>query len=230
MLVLAVKGQQHLPRLAQVADRCAAAVDVRPRSTIRAYATGEHQLARVGRQALAERLARVWGEVEHSLDIGLGGPRTHDPGACAAAQEQVQRVREDRLAGSGLARDHIQARGKAQLCALDQQQVLDRELVQHPAISSNARRRIAATAPAAGPAAAAPRRRSRSAAEMTIRGVACAIEWGTDPTRCGPFDVLKPPAPHGMAASDNDPSLHSSPAAEVECLSAAALSARMSEA
>jgi diguanylate cyclase (GGDEF)-like protein len=39
----------------------------------------------------------------------------------------------------------------------------------------------------------------------------------------------KPPAPHGMAASDNDPSLHSSPAAEVECLSAAALSARMNE-
>ena len=32
-----------------------------------------------------------------------------------------------------------------------------------------------------------------------------------------------------MAASDNDPSLHSSPAAEVECLSAAALSARMNE-
>ena len=143
MLVLAVEGQQHLPRLAQVADRCAAAVHVRPSSTIRAHATGEHQLARVGGQTLAERLARVWGEVEHSLDIGLGGPRTHDPGACAAAQEQVQCVREDRLAGSGLACDHVQARGEAQLRAFDQQQILDRELVQHPAISSNARRRIA---------------------------------------------------------------------------------------
>ena len=49
---------------------------------------------------------------------------------------------QDRLARSRLAGDHVEAGGKAQLRALDQQQVLDGELLQHLGISSNARRRI----------------------------------------------------------------------------------------
>ncbi len=42
-------------------------------------------------------------------------------------------MREDSLAGAGLAGDRVQPVREAELGALDQQQVLDPELVQHPA-------------------------------------------------------------------------------------------------
>ena len=40
-------------------------------------------------------------------------------------------MREDGLAGAGLAGDRVQARAEPQLSALDQQQVLDPELEEH---------------------------------------------------------------------------------------------------
>ena len=51
----------------------------------------------------------------------------------AAAEQQVERVREHRLAGAGLAGEHVQPGRQAQLRALDQQEVLDVQLLQHTA-------------------------------------------------------------------------------------------------
>jgi hypothetical protein len=50
---------------------------------------------------------------------------------------------EHRLAGPGLAGEHVQAGPQTQLGALDQQQILDSQLQQHDRRSSSARRRIA---------------------------------------------------------------------------------------
>ena len=53
------------------------------------------------------------------------------PGARAAAEQQVERVREHGLAGAGLAGDDVEARRQLEARVLDQQQVLDGELEQH---------------------------------------------------------------------------------------------------
>ena len=131
MLVLAVEREQRAADVAQVGRRRAAPAEVGARAPLRAHAAGEHELVGVGRQPVPQLLAQLVGQREHALDVGLGRARPHDPRPRLAAQQQVERVGEHGLARAGLPRQGVQARAEAQLGALDQQQVLDAELVEH---------------------------------------------------------------------------------------------------
>ena len=81
--------------------------------------------------ALVKRRLELRRAREDALDIRLGGARADDPAARAAAQQQIERVGEHRLAGAGLAGEDVQAGAEPELGALDQQQVLDAKLVKH---------------------------------------------------------------------------------------------------
>ena len=89
-----------------------------------------HALAQVGELGLVEQPG---GQLEHALHVRLGRSRPHDSRARLSAQEQVERVREHGLPGTGLARDGGEAVARPQLGPLDQEQVLYAQLEQHPA-------------------------------------------------------------------------------------------------
>ena len=131
VLVLAVERQQRAADVAQVGRRRAAPAEVGARAPLRADAAGEHDLVGVGRQALPQLLAQLVGQREDALDVRLGRARPHDARPWLAAQQQVERVGEHGLAGAGLPRQGVEPRAEAQFGALDQQQVLDAELVEH---------------------------------------------------------------------------------------------------
>ncbi len=139
VLVLAVEGQQHARDLAQVGDGGRAAVEVGAGAPVGAHTPGEHELLGVGAEQLRERIAQALvGSVEDTLDVCLARARPHDPARRAAAQQQIERVGEHRLAGPGLAGEDVQPRSEAQLSTLDQQQVLDAQLLQHASRCSSA--------------------------------------------------------------------------------------------
>ena len=141
VLVLAVEGQQLAADLRQVGRRGAAAAEIGPRAALGAHAPGEDQLVGALGQALGERLAQRDRQREDPLDVRLRGARPHDPGPWLAAQQQVERVREHRLARPGLAGQDVQARAEAELGPFDQQEVLDAQFVEHGAGSISASRR-----------------------------------------------------------------------------------------
>ena len=81
-------------------------------------------------------------EVERTLDVRLGCARPDDARARLAAEQQVERMRQHRLAGARLAGEHVEPGREAQLGPLDQQEVLDAQLVQHARGSTSRCRRI----------------------------------------------------------------------------------------
>ena len=113
VLVLAVEGEQRDAERAQLGGRHRAPLEVGARAARRGHAAGEHELVAVERQALGElgelRIAlRARRAREHALDVGLVGARAGRSAARLAAQQQVERVGEHRLARAGLAGDHVQ--------------------------------------------------------------------------------------------------------------------------
>ena len=141
MLVLAVERQQRDRHLAQVADRRGAPAQVGPRAPLGAHAPGEHDLLGVGGQPLAQLAAQRRRQLEDPFDVGLRRPRAHDPGARAAAQQEVERVGEHRLARARLAGEHVETRGEAQLGPFDEEEVLDAQLQEHVRACTSAHRR-----------------------------------------------------------------------------------------
>ncbi len=141
VLVLAVEREQHAAELAQVGYGRGATADVGARAPVGADAAREHELLRVGADALAELLAQALRQVEDPLHVSLAGSGAYDPRPRAPAQQQIERVREHGLAGAGLAGEHVQPWRQAQLRLLDQQQILDTELLQHATWSSSGRGR-----------------------------------------------------------------------------------------
>ncbi len=107
------------------ADAGGAPVEIGARASVVSHSAGEHDLLGIGAEALAELLTNVLGQVEDPLHVSLAGAGAHDPRARLPAEQQVERVRQHRLAGAGLAGEHVQAARQAQLRLLDQQQVLD---------------------------------------------------------------------------------------------------------
>ena len=67
----------------------------------------------------------------HDLDVCLAAGRPYERVVGPAAQQQAHRLRHDRLAGPGLARDDVQARRELELRGADQHEVVDAEAVQH---------------------------------------------------------------------------------------------------
>ena len=131
VLVLAVERQQRAAHVAQVGRRGAAAAEVRARAPLGRHPPREHELVGVRRQAIGQVRGQLRRQREHALDVRLRGARAHDARPRLAAQQQVERVGEDGLARPRLPRQRVQTRPEAQFGALDQQQVLDAELVEH---------------------------------------------------------------------------------------------------
>jgi hypothetical protein len=118
VLVLAVERQQRRRELLQVGRGRPAPVDVGPGAPRRGDTPRQHDVLAVG-------------ALEQPLDVGLVGPGPHDPRPRAAAQQQVQRVREHRLARAGLPGEDVQAGREAQLGPFDEEEVLDAQLQEH---------------------------------------------------------------------------------------------------
>ncbi len=180
MLVLAVEGQQRAAEIAQLADGRRAPVQIRARASVGAHPSRQHDLLGVHRQSLGELLGQRGGQLEDTLDICLLGTGPHDAGACAPAEQQIERVGEHGLAGTGLPGEHVQPGRQAQLRPLDQQQVLDAQLRQHragvavPADGSRDRRR---TALAGSEDGGHERGHCRRRFRLTIRTVTCGNAW-----------------------------------------------------
>jgi hypothetical protein len=158
VLVLAVEGEQPRPERAQVGRGRRAAADEGARSPRHPDAAAEHDLVGplgealgdVGELGIVEQALR---NREHALNVGFLRARPDDLWARLAAHEEVERMREYGLSRAGLACDHVETLPEAQFGALDQQQALDPQFVQHALQSSNGDRRIRPGArryPAAG--------------------------------------------------------------------------------
>ena len=70
-------------------------------------------------------------QLELGAHLGTHGSFAHDAGVAAAAERELERVDEDRLAGAGLAAQHRQPRREIDLEGVDDDEVADRETVQH---------------------------------------------------------------------------------------------------
>ena len=82
---------------------------------------------------LGERAELLLGRrIELRLDIGLVSGCTDQGAVTTRAEQQPERARQDRLAGTGLPRDRVQAPVEIELGVLDQHQVRDPQALQHP--------------------------------------------------------------------------------------------------
>ena len=136
VLVLAVEGEQAAADRLQLRRRGHPALDEGAGAPGGRDPAPENELLGVLRQPRGDLgqlgvVEHPLGQLEHPLDVGLLGARPDDLRPRLAAHDQVERVGEDRLPGSGLAGDRVQPRAEAELGALDQQQVLDPKLKQH---------------------------------------------------------------------------------------------------
>ena len=141
-LVLAVERQQRRARLAQIGGRGAPAAQVGPRPALGAHTPREHELLGVLRDPVAQQHPELVRQREDALDVGLRGARAHDARARLAAEQQIQRMREHRLARARLPREHVQARTEAQLGPFDQEEILDAQFVEHVEGSTSGAGRI----------------------------------------------------------------------------------------
>ena len=147
VLVLSVEREQPGSEDAEIGGGGGPAGDECRRTTRAGRdATGQDHLA-ARRQALGELselgiVAEPVGQLEGSLDPRLLGTGPDDRAPRPPAHQQVERVGEHGLAGAGLAGDHVQTGAEAQLGPLDQQQVLDSQLAEHPRWDSTRSRRI----------------------------------------------------------------------------------------
>ena len=90
--------------------------------------------------------------VELGADLGARRAFAHHAGVAAAAERELQRVDQDRLAGAGLAGQHREAGAELDLERVDDDEVAEREAVQHgqacsdldvPEAQCSLRRRVA---------------------------------------------------------------------------------------
>jgi len=70
---------------------------------------------------------RAIGHLELSLDVGLGRVRADVGGVALGAEQETDRLREDRLARTRLTRDRVQPGREVELGTADQDEVLDRQ-------------------------------------------------------------------------------------------------------
>ena len=137
VLVLAVEGEQSRAERPQVGGRRPSAPPTK--ALVRPDAPDpppegdllgaiREPFAQLGELRVVEQAGREREDTLHPRLIGAG---TNDLRARAPSQQQIERMGEDRLAGSGLPGDRVQSRVEAQLRPLDQEQVLDPQLEQH---------------------------------------------------------------------------------------------------
>ena len=136
VLVLAEEGEQAPAEQLQVGGGRGAAGDEGAGPTAFRDPPPQHDLLGplgqpFGQLSHLRLLQQPRRQVEDPLDPGLLGPGSNDLRPRLAAHQQVERVRQHRLAGPGLAGDRVQPLPQPQFGPLDQQQVLDSQLAQH---------------------------------------------------------------------------------------------------
>ena len=136
MLVLAVERDQPRTELAQVGCGGRPPLHEGPRAPIGPDAAAEDDLVGVVGQALPQLgqiriVEQARRRLEDTLDVGLGRTRPHDSRARLASQQEVERVREHGLAGTGLTGQRIEPGTEPELGPFDQEQVLDAKLYEH---------------------------------------------------------------------------------------------------
>src|SRR5918994_2889577 len=177
VLVLTVEGKRAGAQRPQVGRGGRAALHEGARPPRDPDPATEHDLVRARWEPLADLaqpgvVVEPVGKRQDPLHVGLLGAGADDLRPRLAPHQQVDRVREDRLPGPGLAGDRVEAPAEPKLGPLDQEQVLDTQLVQHAARSSDGCGRIRPYAAAGSAAASAPRcctkSRERTSANPTI--------------------------------------------------------------
>lgn len=129
--MLAVEDEHRGGKITQLADRRRTTVDQRPRAAFGGDAARKHKLLRIGGNPFAQFRAQLVAHLKDPFDISLVGPRPDDSGPWPATEQQIKRVRENRLACPGLSREDVEPRREPQLSAFDQQKIFDSQLVKH---------------------------------------------------------------------------------------------------
>ena len=128
LLELAGHRDRLLGRRRDVLARGGAAPGVGARPAVLEDAPREDEPALVLGTELLQGLARA---VDLRLHVRLVARRADHRGLGTRAEQQADRLREDRLAGAGLAGDRVQAGCEIELGAPDQDEVLDAQPVEH---------------------------------------------------------------------------------------------------
>ena len=133
LLELARHRDQTLDGGGDVLPRGRTAPGVGARPAVGEDAPRDDERVLVLRSQLAE-LLELRREIELRLDVGLLAGRADVRVVALRAEEEAERLREDRLAGAGLARDRVQAGRELELGFADEDEVFDAEAPKHAAI------------------------------------------------------------------------------------------------
>ena len=128
LLELTRHGDRLFRRRRNVLSRGRAPPGVGAGSTVLEDAPREHETALALGAQLLERLVLP---VELRLDVGLAAGGPDHRGVGPRAEQQADRLRENRLAGAGLAGDRVQARREVELGLPDEDEVLDAQAAEH---------------------------------------------------------------------------------------------------
>jgi hypothetical protein len=145
LLELARHRDQSLGRGGNVLPRGAAAPGIRARAPIGEDAACEHEtvfvlgpeLGQRGQPLVVEEPLR---RLELRLDVRVVAVRADERSVAAGAQQQADRLGQDRLPGAGLAGDRVQAGRERQLRLANQDEVLDAKAPEHGLDATSARR------------------------------------------------------------------------------------------
>jgi len=135
-LVLGRHLEQPLAERLQIGPRAGPAPHERAAAAAREQAPGQHQRflaggAQIGHRLQAGVLEEAVGQLELGLDVRLGGVRPDQRAGRGGARQKPDRIGQHRLAGAGLACEHVQAGRRLEVGTLDQGQVLDMQVEQH---------------------------------------------------------------------------------------------------
>ncbi len=134
--VLAVQVDQLLAQRAELRQRHRVAVDEGPRAALRIeHATHQHLAVLVGKRVLGEpgtRVRRV-GDVERGRELRPFGAGPDLPHFEAVAEQEPERVEEDRLARTGFAGEHGKPGIELEVERVDEHEVADRQVAEHRA-------------------------------------------------------------------------------------------------
>ena len=132
LLELARHRDQPLRRCGQILPRSAPAPRVGARPAVREHAPRQDEPLLVLRLQVGERLELILVEqpgrdVELGLHVCLLRPRADERRVALRAEQEPDRLGEDRLPGAGLAGDRVQPRSRLEVRLADEDEVLDAE-------------------------------------------------------------------------------------------------------
>ena len=134
--VLTVQVDQLLAQRAELRKRHRVAVDEGPRAALRVeHAAHQHFAVLVGERVLGEPGARVRrvGDVERGRELRPLGAGPDLPHFEAVAEQEPERVEEDRLARTGFAGEHGEPGIELEVERVDEHEVADRQVAEHRA-------------------------------------------------------------------------------------------------